>query len=531
MTWIKPDNVNLSLITGFSSGLGLNPWPSFDWANITFRGDPLVLPAFTMFNYFFGMFMTMFMVIGIYYSNVKHAAYLPIIDNGVYDNQGGPYNTSRIIDAGAIFNATKYEDYSMPYMSAGNMVGYFWFLAAYIAGESAIRVWYLADALVITYAALFHHYEIAYGFKYAWRSFKRKFQRLTRKPVEPDDELELDIHTRRMRKYKEAPEWWYLILLVISLVLGMVGVGAWKTYTTPAVVLLGYALSIVFIVPVGIIYAVSGQEVSLNVIGELIGGAIKPGNALNMNFFKSFSVDILIQALGFVNNLKMAHYVKIKPRHTFIVQVFGTIVCPFIFTGILNFTMNDLPGFCTPEAQWKLTCPSIETFFTASVFWGLIGARRMFGPGGMYQFFMYGFVAGLGIPLIYWLAIKKWPRNKILRQFHPVIFVFAGADWSPYSMSFGLNSLFFSALSWLWLKKRYLEFWSKYNFVVAAALSGGVAISAFIQFWAVQYDEKNLSWWGNSAPTMGCEGEYCTLRHAEDLPKGYFGPEPGTYLI
>ena len=384
---------------------------------------------------------------------------------------------------------------------------------------------------MVTYAVLFHHYEIAFGFKYAWRSIKRKYQRFTKKAVEPDDDLELDIHTRRMRKYEEAPEWWYMILNVISLVLGMVGVGVWETHTTPAVVLFGFALAIVFIVPVGIVTAVTGNEVSLNVIGELIGGAIDPGNALCMNFFKSFSVDVMNQTLNFVSTLKLAHYVKIKPRHTFVVQVYGTVVMTFIFTGMLNFTMNDIPGFCTAEAQWKLTCPGIETFFTASVFWGLLGARRMFGKHGLYQFFMYGFLVGFVVVALYWLAVRYFPRNKLLRSFHPVLFVFASADWSPFGLSYGLNSLFFSAISWLWIKKRYLEFWSKYNFVLAAALSGGVALSAFIQFWAVQYDEKDLDWWGNSITYAGCEGEPCTLKNPADLPKGYFGPDPGTFPV
>lgn len=31
MTWIAPNNRNLATITGFNSGLGFNPWPTFDW--------------------------------------------------------------------------------------------------------------------------------------------------------------------------------------------------------------------------------------------------------------------------------------------------------------------------------------------------------------------------------------------------------------------------------------------------------------------------------------------------------------------
>ena len=136
MTWISQNNTKLDLVTGFNNGLGINPWSSFDWNTITYRGDPLVLPPFTMFNMFFGMACSMFMVIGLYWSNVKNSAYLPLLSNDVFDNTGSLYNTSLIVN-NAMFNATGYEEYSQPYMSAGNMTTYFFFLASYVAGESS----------------------------------------------------------------------------------------------------------------------------------------------------------------------------------------------------------------------------------------------------------------------------------------------------------------------------------------------------------------------------------------------------------
>lgn len=53
-----------------------------------------------------------------------------------------------------------------------------------------------------------------------------------------------------MKQYKEVPEWWYLIVLAVAVVTGMVGIGCYQTYTTPAVVLFGIAMALVFIIPV-----------------------------------------------------------------------------------------------------------------------------------------------------------------------------------------------------------------------------------------------------------------------------------------
>lgn len=52
--------------------------------------------------------------------------------------------------------------------------------------------------------------------------------------------------------------------------------------------LYGILLAIVFVVPVGIVAAITGIEVTLNVLAEFIGGIINEGNALAMNFFKSY---------------------------------------------------------------------------------------------------------------------------------------------------------------------------------------------------------------------------------------------------
>ena len=36
MTWIKPNNFNLNIITGNQNGLGLNPIPTFDWNIVSY---------------------------------------------------------------------------------------------------------------------------------------------------------------------------------------------------------------------------------------------------------------------------------------------------------------------------------------------------------------------------------------------------------------------------------------------------------------------------------------------------------------
>ena len=47
MTWIKPNNFNLNIITGNQDGLGFNPIPTFDWNIISYLSQPLAYPFFS----------------------------------------------------------------------------------------------------------------------------------------------------------------------------------------------------------------------------------------------------------------------------------------------------------------------------------------------------------------------------------------------------------------------------------------------------------------------------------------------------
>jgi hypothetical protein len=81
-------------------------------------------------------------------------------------------------------------------------------------------------------------------------------------------------------------------------------------------------------------------------------------------------------------------------------------------------------------------------------------------------------------------------------------------------------------ISMVYLRKRYLHFWSKYNYVLSAAFSTAIAIAGVIIFFAVNYPDVDINWWGNDSES-GCEATACTRLK---LAKGeYFGPRIGTY--
>ncbi|RFU72836.1 hypothetical protein TARUN_9426 [Trichoderma arundinaceum] len=508
IAWIAPTNKTVGIITGAYSGLGFNPVPTFDWAIVIADIEPLITPIFTTLNLFFGGFFFGLVILAIYYTDGFHSSHFPIISNSPFDRFGLPYNVSRIVDSRGILDAEKYVAYSPPYIAAGNIITNFGFFTIYTGA--------------LTYGFLYHRHDVIRGFRSLFDSFR---------PSRRDEAAEgeaLDVHNRLMKAYKEVPEWWYLIVLAVSIVLGCVALDHYPTYTSPGVVFFGIALALIFVVPTGIILAMTGIEVSLNVLSEFIGGSWVEGNALSMCYFKTFGYITCSHALHFSADLKIAHYLKIPPRITFFAQMIPTLLSTFICVAVVQFQMG-LDNVCALQgAPFSFSCPNQRSFFTAAVLWGTVGPKRLWGANGTYTATLAGFPIGVAVVVAFWALGKKFPRNSFLRNAHPVVLLYGGCIWNPINLIYIWPAVPVACFSWLFVKVRYLAFWAKYNYILSAGLSSGLAISALIQFFGLTYQNVYLDWWGNTVNLKGCDifGQ-CILNPL--APGESFGPGPGEF--
>ena len=62
----------------------------------------------------------------------------------------------------------------------------------------------------------------------------------------------------------------------------------------------------------------------MNLLAEIIPGLLLPGNPLVNMVFKVYSVQTLTEAVSFVQDLKLGHYIKVPPRVTFLGAFFLT---------------------------------------------------------------------------------------------------------------------------------------------------------------------------------------------------------------
>lgn len=222
----------------------------------------------------------------------------------------------------------------------------------------------------------------------------------------------------------------------------------------------------------------------------------------------------------------------------------ATAVSTFVCIGVLEFQMTQIPGVCTDNAPNRFTCPGINTFFTAAVLWGTIGPKKVFGVGGQYSAMLLGWPLGLVIPLLLWL-VQRWARRSAqnkdggnlvarwMRQIHPIPILYGMIYWAPYNLSYVIPAVPIAWLSWIWAKNRFLAFWSKYNYVLSASFSTGIAISAIVIFFSLQWMDVNINWWGNDVVYQGCEGSTdtgsvpCLLQTL--APGEHFGPGPSEF--
>ncbi|KAG6000246.1 hypothetical protein E4U43_001656 [Claviceps pusilla] len=477
-TWLAPQNPVVNQIFGGTTGLSLLPI-TFDWTQISgYVGSPLIPPWHAIANTLTGV--VTFYVIGctiLHFSGAWYAKFLPMSDSSTYDNTGALYNTSRVLNPDLTLNEEAYEKYSPLFLSTTFAVSYGLSFAA------------ISSLIVYTYL---------HNRKQIWRQYRNSS---TEKP---------DIHMKLMRKYKEAPDWWYMGLFIVMLAMGLFTVLAYPTKLTWWAFLLAVVISFGFSLPIGIIEAVTNNRIGLNVLTEFIFGYIQPGRPLALMLFKTFGYITMSQALSFVSDLKFGHYMKIPPRTMFWAQVVATTFSCFIQIVVLNLALVHIPDVCEPHQREHFTCPGGRVFYAASVIWGLIGPDRMFSPGRVYSALFLFFALGAILPILVYMAARRWPKSPLPLQSIMTPLIFGGAAAIPPAtplnyFSWGIVGFIFQ----YWIKRRHFGWWSRLNFLTSSGLDLGLALATLFIFFA--FTMRGIEaprWWGNDvvSSTMDAQG-------------------------
>lgn len=264
LTWIKPENVVVNQLFGGFTGLSLIPL-TFDWSNvIPYLSDPLLSPTLSHVNTLIGLIV--FVVIptlGISYSGALYSAYLPINTSTTFDNTQSPYVVKNILGPNFTFDLEKYKAYSPLFLAPTFALNYGLSFAALTAS-------------------------VVHTILHRGKVLIRQFQLASSQSE--------DVHFNMIKKYRPAPDWWYLALLASMLAMGLGVVEGYDTQLPWWGFLVACAIAGIFVVPCCTILGMTNIQLSLNVISPFIGGYLFPGRPIGVMIFKVYSTIVLGQA-------------------------------------------------------------------------------------------------------------------------------------------------------------------------------------------------------------------------------------------
>ena len=105
-------------------------------------------------------------------------------------------------------------------------------------------------------------------------------------------------------------------------------------------------IPIIWLLPIGIVQAVTNIQLGLNVLTEFLIGYMVPGRPLAMMMFKNYGYISVGQALYFAQDLKLGHYMKVPPRVMFSSQLVASVWSAIIQICVMNWALDKIPNVC-----------------------------------------------------------------------------------------------------------------------------------------------------------------------------------------
>lgn len=175
--------------------------------------------------------------------------------------------------------------------------------------------------------------------------------------------------------------------------------------------------------------------------------------------------------------------------------------------------MEAVPNLCDrsklpKDSPWK--CPMDTVFFDASVIWGLVGPRRIFGNLGEYGMINWFFAGGAIAPVLVWLAHKAFPSRKWIRLIHMPVLLGSTSMMPPASAVNFTSWITLGFLSGFVFFRYHPNLWKRYNYILSGGLDAGTAFMTILIFFSLSYQNIQLDWWGSSSTNPeGCPIASC----------------------
>lgn len=476
ISWCNPSSGVLSQVFGVQTGLGLFPL-TFDWSQITTLSNPLTTPFLAVCSVFFSFVFWIWIIMpGLYYKNHWQTANLPIMTNSIYDVKGESYQATKVVNKNWNLDHEKFKNYSPVILPIAFLMN----LALGLATFAAMMV-----------------------------QFILKFKSEVIIPLRTRN-CRPDIHNMDMYRYERLH--WSIYILVSFIGLGL-GFAFCEGFNDSPLTAEGFFVSIIIggllFVPLSLIESRANMLISLAPFFEIVSAFWYKGQPLTLLYFYCFGFSTLQHAMHISQSAKVGHYMRIPSRVTMTVMFVSAIWSSLVSPAVTGYVVTHIEDICTPDASNNMTCRKAKTQFNTHLVWGLFG-DKLFAHGGRYSWVLYFFLVGSLTSLLHFILVKLKP-NSFVRKFDPILF-FGGAANIPSVTGFNYSTWFFVAgIFNFYIHRRFVEWWRKYNLVMAIGLDCGLAIAAIVIYFCVVYTgaSEKIQWWGTTVGTNGCDVNGC----------------------
>ncbi|OBZ65710.1 Oligopeptide transporter 3 [Grifola frondosa] len=413
----------------------------------------------SLINQDIGIFLTYILMAGVYYGNLWRAKDFPFMSQAIFAQDGTQYNQTALLTNGK-FDPVKYEQLGPAFFSATN--------ALYLITSN------LSLGATVTHVAFWH-----------WRDLKPFI--LSLNPWNKTPQIVHDVHYEKMKVYKQIPRWWYFVVLLgayaIAQATNYEGHSGLPWWALTVLLIISFALCSLFATLAATIGFIEFNS-SANGFFQMITAYLVPGEPVANMYGALYGQHPMSQAIAMLQDLKLGQYVKLAPRVTFLMQMLGTVV-----GAILNYVMmvtivdSNRDALLSISGTRLWSGQNAQGYNSNAISWGGLGPQ-MFGAHAIYHMVPISLAIGVFLPLPFIAAWYIWPKAGF-ENFNTAIIL----QYSCY-LSVGINtsvnpSMVIGIFSQWWVRTRYPRWFTKYNYIVAAALDGGTQVISFILNFAV----------------------------------------------
>ena len=445
-----------------NEGLGLLSI-CLDWQYIAGTSSPLWYPLQTLVNNLAGYVLCIIVFLGVYYMNTWRARDFPFLSQSLFsgDSNGthfDMYNQTALLDEKNVLNPAQIDLLGIPYFASTYLAYILTTNVAITATFTHMLLWNYDDLKSAwSFLSIENARHAMAPQKWCWKFWEKKAYR-------PEDTKNLDPHYKLMLAYADCPSWWYGLVLLTSVIVGLVciySVGSTLPWWGFIVACMLSALCILFF---GAQYAVTGFQFITQYIIQMLGGYLHPGKPVANMYFTLFGYNSVVQGQLLLRDLKIAQYAKLPPKCTFTMQVVGTIIGS-VFNYVMMFSIvdNKRDILLSIEGSNVWSGQHVQQYNSQAIAWGAL-AKYMFSVGARYQWVTLGFLVGFVVPLPLYFLHRLFPRAGFWYWNSAIIVYYVG--WLCVGINSSILSYFIVGFFSQWFLRLYRPEWFvKYNYM------------------------------------------------------------------